>query len=72
MKKIKNVPTPNLNCKYINIYSRHLNDIKNKGNQKIKEEIMNEIIKYINEKPMFNYKFLIFNFLKLRKTINFE
>ena len=65
MDKVKNVSNPiqfkELNLKYINIYNRNLNEQKIKNNLEIRKEIIEEIIKYIELKPMFN-KLQIFNF----------
>ena len=65
MNKVKSICDPieykDLNLKYINMYSRNLNEKKIKNNLEIRKEILIEIIKYIKLKPMFN-KLQIFNF----------
>lgn len=65
MIKVKNVSTPiqfkDLNCKYVNLYTRKLNEQRVKSNLKVRKEILAEIIKYTKLNPMFS-KLQIFNF----------
>ena len=65
MDKVKNICEPiqfnDLNLKYVNIYSRNLNEKKIMNNLEIRKELIVEINKYIKLSPMFN-KLQIFNF----------
>ena len=65
MIKIKNVSEPiqfkDLNCKYVNIFSRYLNEKKIKNNLEVRKELISEIIKYSKLDSMFT-KLQIFNF----------
>ena len=65
MNRVKDVTTPvqfkDLNCRYINVYTKNLNELRIKNNLEIKKEITSEIIKYTQLKPMFS-KLQIFNF----------
>lgn len=65
MEKIKNISEPvefqNLNRKYVNIFSRAKNDKQIKANNSIRNEIILEILKYLEFPPMFS-KLKIFNF----------
>ena len=73
MVKVQNICEPiqfqKLNLKYINIYNRNLNEKKIKNNLEIRKEIVEELIKYIKLKPMFN-KLQIFNFENYEIEIN--
>ena len=65
MVKVNSVCNPiqfnDLNIKYVNMYTRNLNEKKIKNNLDIRKELVEEIIKYIKLSPMFN-KLQIFNF----------
>ena len=65
MLRVKSVSEPiqfdKLNFKYVNIYTRNLNELKVKNNLEIRKEIISEITNYIKLKPMFS-KLQIFNF----------
>ena len=76
MLKVKNVSTPvqfkDLNCKYVNVFTRNLNEKKAKSNLETRKELISEILKYIKLKPMFS-KLQIFNFknYEMEKNDNF-
>ena len=65
MIKVKNVSEPvqfkDLNCKYVNVFSRKLNEERIKSNLEVRKELISEIIKYSKLNPMFS-KLQIFNF----------
>ena len=65
MMRVEKVSNPvqfkDLNFKYINIYTTKLNEKKIKNNLEIRKEIITEIMKYIDLKPMFS-KLQIFTF----------
>ena len=58
MNKVKNVSDPikfeKLNCKYINIYSPAKNETQKNINQKKRYDIIHDLIKYIEMKPLFS------------------
>jgi hypothetical protein len=58
MEKTKNISTPirfqDLNCKYINIYSPVKNEIQKKNNQINRFNIIFDLIKYIEFKPLYS------------------
>ena len=58
MNKVKNVSKPitfkELNCKYINIYSPVKNEIQKNNNKLYRDDIIHDLIKFIELKPLFS------------------